>query len=246
MKFGKGRTPFLINNGYCPTCDSKTTFYSKNEWLRDFYLCKNCKSLPRERALMFCLEQSYPEWRNLHIHESSPSFRGASVKLKKQCRNYISSNYFPDFPLGEIHPSGFRNENLEQQTFPDESFDLVVTQDVMEHIFHPARAFSEIERVLKPGGAHIFSVPLVNRDRPSEERARRNSDGTIAYTAEPEYHGDPLNEKGSLVTMQWGYDICDFIHEQSGLFTTIHVIDNISLGIRAEYIEILISRKKNR
>jgi SAM-dependent methyltransferase len=246
MKFGKGRTPFLINNGYCPTCDSETTFYSKNEWLRDFYLCKNCKSLPRERALMFCLERSYQDWKNLHIHEASPSFRGASVKLKKQCRQYVSSYYFPDFPLGEIHPSGFRNENLEQQTFPDESFDLVVTQDVMEHIFHPAKAFSEIERVLKPGGAHIFSVPLVNKDRPSEVRARKNNDGTIVYVTEPEYHGDPLNEKGSLVTMQWGYDICDFIHEQSGLSTTVHFIDNISLGIRAEYIEILISRKKNK
>jgi SAM-dependent methyltransferase len=239
--------PYVISNkGYCLTCDSETTFYSKNEWLRDYYLCKKCKSIPRERALIFCLERSYPDWRNLCIHESSPSFRGASVKIKEHCRNYVSSYYFPDFPLGEIHPSGFRNENLECQTFPDESFDIVVTQDVMEHVFDPARAFSEIGRVLKPGGAHVFSVPLVNKDRPSKERARKNDDGTIAYATEPEYHGDPLNEKGSLVTMQWGYDICEFIHEQSGLFTTVHFIDNISLGIRAEFIEILISKKKQR
>lgn len=236
----------ISNKGYCLTCDSETTFYSKNEWLRDFYICKKCKSIPRERALMFCLERAYPDWRNLRIHESSPSFRGASVKLKKYCTNYISSYYFHDFPLGEMHPSGFRNENLERLTFPDESFDIVVTQDVMEHIFDPARAFSEIGRVLKPGGAHIFSVPLVNKHKPSDERAQKNDDGTIIYKTEPEYHGDPLNEKGALVTMQWGYDICDFIHEQSGLFTAVHFIDNISLGIRAEFIEILISRKNQR
>jgi hypothetical protein len=43
--------------------------------------------------------------------------------------------------------------------------------------------------------------------------------------------------------MHWGYDICDFIFKQSGLYTTINYIDDLSLGIRAEYIESLLSRK---
>jgi 2-polyprenyl-3-methyl-5-hydroxy-6-metoxy-1,4-benzoquinol methylase len=41
---------------------------------------------------------------------------------------------------------------------PDESFDLVITQDVMEHVFAPAEAFSEIALILNPGGAYILSV----------------------------------------------------------------------------------------
>jgi SAM-dependent methyltransferase len=237
--------PYVLSNeGRCVTCDSETTFCSTNEWLRDFYICKNCGSIPRERALMFCIERYYPNWRELHIHESSPVFRGASLKLKQQCAHYVSSHFFPDFPMGAIHKSGFRNENIEALTFPDNSFDLFITQDVMEHIFYPAKAFAEIARVLKPGGAHILSVPLVNKEKSSEVWARRDEKGNVVHVREPEYHGNPIDDKGSLVTMHWGYDICDFILEQSGLYTTINYIDNLSLGIRAEYIEILVSKKK--
>jgi SAM-dependent methyltransferase len=236
----------LKNDGYCVTCDAKTTFCSKKEWLRDYYICTKCGSIPRERALMFCIERYFPNWKELSILESSPAPRGASVKLKKYCRNYIAAHYFADFPTGETHHSGFRNENLEGLTFANEVFDLIVTQDVMEHIFNPAKVFSEIERVLKTGGAHIFSVPLVNKERPSEVLARKEGNGNIIYLQEPEYHGNPISEKGSLVTMHWGYDICDFIYKHSGLFTTINYIEDLSLGIRAEYIEILVSKKLKR
>lgn len=263
-----GGSELLSNEGYCITCDAETTFSAKSEWLRDYYICEKCGSIPRERALMFCIERYYPNWRELHIHESSPVSRGASAKLQAHCRNYSSSHFFPDFPLGEMHPSGFRNEDIENQTFPDsplgavnisdfrnenlenltfpdESFDLFITQDVMEHIFEPARVLAEIARVLKPGGAHIFSVPLVNKEKPSEVWATKDDKGNIIHLHEPEYHGNPISEKGSLVTMHWGYDISDFIFKHSGLHTTINYIDNLSLGIRAEYIEILVSRKSN-
>ncbi|MEK6671959.1 MAG: class I SAM-dependent methyltransferase [Nitrospirota bacterium] len=236
--------PFKFSNeGYCVTCDSETTFSSSNEWLRDYYICNRCGSIPRERALMFCIERYYPNWRELHVHESSPAPRGASEKLKKHCVHYVPSHFFSDHLFGEIHQSGYRNENFEDQTFPDESFDLVISQDVMEHIFDPARAFTEVARTLKPGGAHIFSVPLINKEKPSEVLAERGDKGDIMHLREPEYHGNPIDDKGSLVTIHWGYDISDFVLRHGGLYTTINYIDNLSLGIRAEYIEILVSRK---
>jgi len=238
------QTSFILSNeGYCVTCDSKTTFRSAYEWLRDHYVCSKCGSIPRERALMFCLEHYYPDWKNLSILELSPVSRGASVKLKKFCKHYLDSHYFPDFPFGKIHKSGFRNENIESLTFRGESFDLVITQDVLEHIFDPAKAFAEIGRVLKSGGAHIFSVPMINKEKQSEVWAKRDDKGNIICLHEPEYHGNPISKKGSLVTMHWGYDICDFIYKHSGLITIINYIDNLSLGIRAEYIEILVSKR---
>ena len=236
-------TKIIKNPGYCYTCDQEVEFSSQQAWLRDWYKCSNCGSIPRERALMYCIEKFYPQWKQLSIHESSPGNRGASAKLKKHCHNYLASQYFSGFPLGETHSSGWRNENLENQTFADESFDLVITQDVMEHIFNPDKAFSEIARTLKPGGAHIFTVPIVRKEQPSSIRATLEFNGEINYLQEAQYHGNPVNPKGSLVTRDWGYDICDFIVKHSGLYTTIVYIDDISLGIRAEYIEVLISKK---
>jgi hypothetical protein len=63
---------------------------------------------------------------------------------------------------------------------------------------------------------------------------------------EPEYHRNPLSSEGSLVTVHWGYDITNFIFETSGLFTEIVLLDILEYGIRAEYIEVLITRKLPR
>jgi hypothetical protein len=233
---------YFSHKGYCPCCDKEVIFKSTNSWLRDNFKCPNCFSIPRERALMIIIEKYFPKWRELDIHESSPSDSGASKKLKKNCGKYISSQYYTDQIFGTII-KGHRNEDLEQQTFSDAVFDIVVTQDVMEHIYDPAKAFAEIARTLKKGGAHIFTVPIINKHNKTEIWATKGTDGHPVFTATPEYHGNPVDPKGSPVTMHWGFDIVDFIKEKSGLSTTIEYIDNLDFGIRAEYIEVLVSKK---
>jgi SAM-dependent methyltransferase len=234
----------LESVGYCPTCARPSRFCSKDAWLRDHFLCVNCGSLPRERALMYAVERYYPDFRDLSIHESSPAPRGASARLKRECPGYQTSQYDPSVAFGQPHPEyGYRSEDLEASTFDDDTFDLVITQDVFEHLFHPERGFADVARTLRPGGAHIFTAPLVNKHRPSERCAVLCEDGSVRHLREPEYHGNPIDPNGSLVTMRWGYDICEWIYRSSGLVTTMLVIDNLELGIRAEYIEVLISRK---
>lgn len=240
--FGKKR---FSHRGYCPIFEKSVTFTSDEEWFRDHLLCSSCGSIPRERALMKVIADFYPNWRKLKIHETSPCRRGASVKLKDECGSYSASQFFPDVEPGQEHSkSGYRCENLEKLTFPDESFDLFVSQDVMEHIFDPEAAFKDIARILKPGGAHIFTVPLINKTRITEAWASRGENGEIIYHHEPEYHGNPVDDKGSLVTMHWGYDIASFIMDKANTPTVIIAIDNIDLGIRAEYIDVLVSTKK--
>ena len=68
--------------------------------------------------------------------------------------------------------------------------------------------------------------------------------GDITHHYEPEYHGNPIDDEGSIVTMHQGYDIANFIMNCAATPTTIVMIDNIEMGIRAEYIEILVSQKQ--
>ncbi len=230
------------NPGYCYCCGEQVTFKAAGTWWRDQYRCQNCNSLPRERALMFCLEKFYPNWKELIIHESSPVFRGSSLRIRKEAPYYIPSYYYPDVELGSMK-NGYRCENLENLTFRDNSIDIHITQDVIEHVFNPGKAFKEIARTMKPGGMHIFTVPIVNKEKPTEVCATINDEGEIKFLRPPEYHGDPINSKGALVVTRWGYDICDTIYQSSGLLTKIVKIDSLRLGIRAEYIEVLISTK---
>lgn len=235
---------YFSNKGYCPCCDKEVIFEASNSWLRDSFICTNCFSIPRERALMKVLGDYYPDYREKLIHESSPINRGVSLKLQKECSNYSASQFYPNIVPSLYHPkSGFRSEDIENLTFSDNSFDLFITQDIMEHIFDPAKAFKEIARVLKPGGAHIFTVPLVNKARKTECRASHGAEGEVIHHAEPEYHGNPVNAKGSLVIMDWGYDIISFISDVSKTQNHIIIIDNIELGIRAEFIEVIVSVK---
>ena len=231
-------------SGFCHVCQSERVFSAANEWFRDFLICGICNSIPRERAVVKTIIDWYPNYAELTIHESSPAQRGASEFLRNRCKGYSTSQYLPNCEFGTVdNKTGFRSENLESLTFSDSVFDLFVTQDVMEHIFNPIKAFKEVARVLKPGGAHIFSVPLVNKSLPTERWASIQHDGTIDFLMPAEYHGNPVDNKGSLVTMHYGYDLAGTITKHTGCPTTIVQIDNIDLGIRAEYIEILIMQK---
>jgi SAM-dependent methyltransferase len=191
---------------------------------------------------MLAIEIYVPHWRELVIHESSPSISGASRLLSRECPRYIPSQFFPERKPGSMFGE-YRCENLEALTFADESIDLHVTQDVLEHVLNPSQVFSEIARTLKPGGMHIATVPLVNKHRPSQRRALPGGDGEITHLQSPVYHGNPINDKGALVTIDWGFDISRHIFESCGLFSHLFYIDDLSHGIRAEYIEVLITFK---
>lgn len=229
--------------GRCPVCEQDTTFRSRDPWLRDHFLCQACGSQPRERALMRVLAQIAPDWRDRAIHESSPC-TAASQRLASQAPAYVASQYAEGFEAGSIHPEfGQRVEDLERQTFADAQFDIVVTQDVFEHVFAPDLAIAEIARTLKPGGFHICTVPIMNKAGPSVRRARRRADGSVEHLAPEVYHGNPVDPRGALVTVDWGYDIADYLDQHSGLNTTIWTIEDMSQGISAEYIEVLVNRK---
>ena len=231
-------------HGRCPICEKETVFEARYSWFRDHLICTSCPggSIPRERALMQTIRQLIPDWRERHIHESSPSSRGTSRVLARDCAGYLPTQYFPNVPPGE-KKGGVRCEDLERQTFADESFDLVVTQDVMEHVFHPEKAHREIWRTLKPGGMHIHTTPIFKHRVTTERRAWLSPDGTISHLGEPEFHGNPVDPEGSLVTFHYGYDIADLIAEWAPFDVEIRRFNQRSTGIVAEFSEVIICRK---
>lgn len=230
-------TPVYAREGLCPICETRTRFTARYHWFRDHLLCERCGSIPRERGLALVLQERFPGWRSLRIHESSPEPRGISQKLKIECPGYVASQFFPGAAPGAMH-RGFRNENLESQTFEDACFDLVVTLDVMEHVNEPAACFGEIWRTLKPGGAYLFAVPTYKDKINSERAARYLPDGTIEHYCEPEYHGNPADPNGSLVTFRYGYDLPELIRSWAPFDTRVYRFHDHAHGLIGEFTEI--------
>ncbi len=53
----------------------------------------------------------------------------------------------------------YRKEDALNLTFADNSFDLLISVDVMEHVGKPRRMTAEIGRVLRPGGLAFITFP---------------------------------------------------------------------------------------
>src|SRR5262245_29995653 len=238
------RSPFqpFAHPGFCPICEKEVVFEVRDGWLRDNYLCSGCGSIPRERAITQVFKTLFPSPGVLVAHESSPAPRGFSPWLRARCPGLIQSHFWGEERPGSVQ-KGFRNENLEALTFADASIDVHVTQDVLEHVFDLDRVSQELHRTLRPGGAHVFTTPLVNKERPTFNRATMR-DGRIEHLAPPVFHGNPISESGSLVTFDWGYDLVERIDGVVPFRTTVWIVDDLWQGIRAEYNEVLVSRKR--
>jgi SAM-dependent methyltransferase len=124
------------------------------------------------------------------------------------------TGYFPEAPLGAI-VRGLRNEDLERQTFDKDVFDFVIHLDVMEHLFNPFAALREIERTLTPGGRCLFTAPTYP-ERGKSEQVAFEEPGGLRIVGKPEYHGNPQNPKGSLVTWRYGYNLPYVIATETG------------------------------
>jgi SAM-dependent methyltransferase len=208
-------------------------------------LCPNCGSVVRERAVALILREILPDWRNRAIHESSPASRSLSARMPREARGYVATHFYPDQPLGTII-HGFRNENLESQTFESNTFDLVLTLDVMEHVFDPSKVYAEIWRTLKPGGCYLHTFPiqryLVKACIPL---AKLMPDGTVKHLIEhPEYHGNPIDLRGSLVTHDYGYDISKAIAQWAPFDVRISRFWDETHGVIGEYTEAVVCRKR--
>ncbi|MDJ0674188.1 MAG: class I SAM-dependent methyltransferase [Calothrix sp. MO_167.B42] len=80
--------------------------------------------------------------------------------------------------------------------FVDESFDLVVHSDTLEHIPYPVRGLSECHRVLKSEGLCVFTIPMI------VDRLTSNREGLA-----PSYHGvSEVQQSDLLVYTEYGCD----------------------------------------
>lgn len=168
--------------------------------------CTHCAASAVHLALGWVLRDRMERLGDCDACELSA--RGPLVAfLRRSARSLATSEYFADVAPGTSR-DGVRCEDIQRLTYADESFDLVTHTEVFEHVADDARAFAELARVLRAGGATVFTVPM-HAGECTTERARLR-DGVIEHLHAPVYHTDPLRAgAGILVFRDYGYDILD-------------------------------------
>ena len=205
--------------------------------------CLCCQSTNRHRQIAYVLCNALTEKFSVPVHALPNLLRGHGNNLAiyntetrgpvhdqlRRLPNYVCSEYFgPDRALGEM-VNGIRHEDLQQLSFADRIFDVMLSSDVFEHVPDPYLAFREVHRVLKPGGRHIFTVPFHQTEFRDDVRAVIEH-GEIRLLKEPIYHLDPLRPEGILVYTIFALEMLVKLDE-IGFRTYMHLLYQPRLGI---------------
>jgi predicted SAM-dependent methyltransferase len=120
---------------------------------RPHNLCPKCGSFDRERAMLRAILDrlsGQPPKRILHV---APEGKLPDALVRA----------FPDADIVflDAYPKSphIVQGDLTKLDFPDGHFDLVVCSHVLEHIEDDHQAFSELRRVLTPGGSAVLQTP---------------------------------------------------------------------------------------
>jgi SAM-dependent methyltransferase len=131
-------------------------------------------------------------------------------KALRSMPNLSFSDFHADVPRGS-YVNDVRNEDLSALTYPDASFDLVLTSETLEHVPDLAAALEEILRVLVPGGRHVFTVPILPGVPKTFARAALDPYGNIHHLATPISH--PGGDSGYPVFTEFGADLPEILRE---------------------------------
>lgn len=209
--------PFKVD-GYCIACVAPARMDVGYEFSvtdaagaplpnwREHLVCE-CGMNARVRALVHVLT----EFEGLNagdavyvMEQRSPLYRW----LTRRCSRVTGSEYLDGGAAPGSIVDGVRHEDATALSFPDGSFDYVISCDVFEHVPDYRRALAEAWRCLRPGGRLLFTVPFLAHSPDTHVRARLTPSGAIEHLAPAEYHGDPQRpDDGALCFQHFGWDL---------------------------------------
>ena len=199
---------------------------------KDSLECSRCGAKLRGRRLARILLDRYPvapvaarsvaEWACI---PTMNSLRVAEINridglhdALTSLANFDASDHVDGAEPGAV-VNGVRHEDLTGLTYPDASFDLILTSETLEHVPDLAQSLAEIYRVLVPGGRHLFTIPILPGVPTTFARACLAEDGSIRDLAPPIFH--PGGNTGWPVFTEFGADFPKIL-AQAGFEVTLH------------------------
>lgn len=213
----KDKKEFYIQ-GFCNVCEEKVHFLG--DWLysngivpnyRERLVCPKCRLNNRQRLMGYLVKKQLENLKlrlpspQIYCHEAVTAFYKWLVTSMPTA---MGSEFLGFNLLSGSIINGIRHEDAMNLSFHDETIDLVISQDVFEHVPDLNKAISEVNRVLKSDGTILLSIPFDFKMTHSRQRASLYN-GEVKYLSDAVYHGNPIDKKGALVFWDIGWNIFD-------------------------------------
>lgn len=140
-------------NYFCPCCGKSWVRFA--DWSSTYAntVCPNCDSQPRHRALSIYLDK----YGNL----TSGKYNFLHFAPESSLRQRFSSLPNLEYTTADLNnPAVDVKIDITQIPYPDNTFDIIFCNHVLEHVPDDRQAMRELFRVLKPGGWASLQVPL--------------------------------------------------------------------------------------
>lgn len=123
-----------------------------------------------------------------------------------------------DMANSEITETTYPEVDMQKLPFPDNHFDIVISDQVIEHLENPQKAILESYRVLKKGGMAIHTTCLINHIHQPAPDYWRFTPKALSYLSR--YFSKIIQCEG------WGNRIAIFLCFLSEKFRSIKIRDN--------------------
>ena len=172
--------------------------------------------------------------------QMTPFFKLYETKIK----DLIGSEFDEDVELLGKVKNGIRYEDVTRLSFADQSIDIIVSLEVLEHVPNYRDGLKEFYRCLKQGGTIIMSIPFVVQNEQNTKRAELNLDGSINHILPPEYHGDPVNPDGGILCFyHFGWELLEEMKEIGFKDVSLEFIWSYEMGILGRDIFLIRGKK---
>ena len=152
---------------------------------REGHACATCQMSKRVRMLLWSVRKQFPVSGGLRVlHFNQINHLGPALR---SLGDVTETCYLAGLERG-VRVGELLNEDISELTFPSNHFDLAVHSETLEHLFDFAEGLSEVERVLKPGGVQIYTVPLLHH-RSTRQRMQQASGGRVLHLLPHSCHG---------------------------------------------------------
>ena len=117
-------------------------------------VCPNCGSNDRERLVYLYLRKHKKDI-------FSNKIKVLHVAPEKKLQEALLTNPAIDYLTADIEPSkAMVQMDITDIQYPDNSFNAIICNHVLEHIVEDKKAMAELYRILRPGGWAILQVPV--------------------------------------------------------------------------------------